>query len=152
MIANAVIFTERNVVDYRSITCPDPGPNDAVVRVTHSWISNGTEGSFSAGERIEGDTAYQPGDRTPFPIVAGYQKIGVVESVGAEIKDIVAGETVFCIAGRVSNMFKAEGGHVAVRYPAPIDLEIAAKSQAVGIRRPGVNAGRLQLRLSRAAQ
>lgn len=113
MIANAVIFTERNVVDYRSITCPDPGPNDAVVRVTHSWISNGTEGSFLRGERIEGDTAYRAGDPTPFPIVAGYQKVGVVEWVGSQIKDIVAGETVFCIAGRVSNMFKAEGGHVS---------------------------------------
>ena len=76
MEAKAVVFEERNVVRYRTVECPDPGPDDAVVRVTHSWISNGTEGSFLRGERFAGDTALRPGHPDPFPIVAGYQKIG----------------------------------------------------------------------------
>ena len=78
MNAEAVVFCAPNVVEFQQVTCPDPGPGDAVVRVIHSWISNGTEGSFLRGERIAGDTAYRPGDPLPFPMVAGYQKIGVV--------------------------------------------------------------------------
>ncbi len=113
MQANAVVFTAPNTVEYRPITCPDPGLKDAVVRVTHSWISNGTEGSFLRGERIAGDTPYQAGDPWPFPIVAGYQKIGVVEWVGAEITDLTVGETVFAALGKVEEMFSPWGGQVS---------------------------------------
>jgi 2-desacetyl-2-hydroxyethyl bacteriochlorophyllide A dehydrogenase len=113
MIANAVVFSKANTVEYKSVQCPEPGPDDAVIRVMHSWISNGTEGSFLRGERTAGDTAYRSGDRTPFPIVAGYQKIGVIEWVGENVKDLSCGETVFCVAGRVLHMFQPHGGHVS---------------------------------------
>lgn len=113
MEAKAVVFEERNVVRYRTVECSDPGPDDAVVSVTHSWISNGTEGSFLRGERFAGDTALRPGHPDPFPIVAGYQKIGVVEQVGEGIEDLAVGETVFCAMGRVNGMFEQFGGHVS---------------------------------------
>lgn len=113
MKANAVVFTAPNEVAYQAITCPEPDANDAVVRVTHSWISNGTEGSFLRGERIQGDTAYHAGDPWPFPIVAGYQKIGVVESVGANVTDLEVGETVFTATGKVDGMYRAMGGQVS---------------------------------------
>ena len=92
MQAQAVVFTDRNVVEYRAVDCPDPGPGDVVIRVTHSWISNGTEGSYLRGERIAGDTPWRAGDPHPFPIVAGYQKVGVVEWVGDEVHDLANGE------------------------------------------------------------
>jgi 3-hydroxyethyl bacteriochlorophyllide a dehydrogenase len=113
MQANAVVFVDRNTVEYRPVSCPDPGPGDVVVRVTHSWISNGTEGSFLRGERIAGDTPYRPGDPWPFPIVAGYQKVGIVEWVGAEVTDIQLGETVFATMGKVEGMFSPFGGHIS---------------------------------------
>ncbi len=113
MNADAVVFTAPNVVAYQRISCPDPGPQDVVVRTTHSWISNGTEGSFLRGERIAGDTPYYPGDPWPFPIVAGYQKIGVVEWVGAEINDIAVGETVFAALGKVEGLFSPWAGQVS---------------------------------------
>lgn len=113
MQAKAVVFTAPNTIEYRSITCPDPGPRDVVVRVTHSWISNGTEGSFLRGERIAGDTPYRPGDPWPFPIIAGYQKIGVVEWIGSEITDLQVGETVFAALGKVDDMFATWGGQVS---------------------------------------
>lgn len=113
MNANAVVFTAPNVVEFQAVPCPDPGPGDVVVRVTHSWISNGTEGSFLRGERIAGDTAYRPGDPWPFPIIAGYQKIGIAEWVGAEVNDIAVGETVFAAMGKVSGMFSSMGGQVS---------------------------------------
>ena len=79
MQATAVVFTAAHEVAVQPVQCPEPGAEDVVIRVTHSWISNGTEGSFLRGERIAGDTPRRSGDPVPFPIVAGYQKIGVVE-------------------------------------------------------------------------
>jgi len=113
MQADAVVFTAPNTVEYRQVDCPEPGPWDVVVRVTHSWISNGTEGSYLRGERIAGDTPYRPGDPWPFPIVPGYQKVGVVEWVGDEVADITVGEMVFSAMGRVKGMFATMGGHVS---------------------------------------
>jgi len=113
MKANAVVFTAPNTVVYQEVDCPDPEPNQVVVRVTHSWISNGTEGSFLRGERIDGDTAYREGDAWPFPMIAGYQKIGVVEWVGDQIEDLAVGETVFSTMGAVNGMFKPRGGQIS---------------------------------------
>lgn len=113
MNADAVVFTAPNVVEVQTVSCPDPGQGDVVVRTTHSWISNGTEGSFLRGERIAGDTPYYPGDPWPFPMVAGYQKIGVVEWVGAEISDIAVGETVFAALGKVEGLFSPWAGQVS---------------------------------------
>jgi len=113
MNATAVVFTAPNVVEYQTVTCPEPGPGDVVVRTTHSWISNGTEGSFLRGERIAGDTPYRPGDPWPFPVVAGYQKIGIVEWVGAEITDLTVGETVFSALGKVEGLFSPWAGQLS---------------------------------------
>lgn len=116
--ARAVVFTAPNTVEYasgpsHSVCCPDPGADDLVVRVTHSWISNGTEGSYLRGERIAGDTPHRPGDPSPFPIVPGYQKIGVVEWIGEQVHDIKVGETVFVAMGKVEGMFSRFGGHIS---------------------------------------
>ena len=113
MTSQAVVFTAPHTVEVGQVSCPDPGPGDVVVRTTHSWISNGTEGSYLRGERSDGDTPFQPGDPAPFPVVAGYQKIGVVESVGAEVTDLEIGETVFVTIGHVGGMHHDYGGHVS---------------------------------------
>ena len=113
MIADAVVFTGPNTVAFRKISCPDPGPTDVVVGITHSWISNGTEGSYLRGERSDGDTPYRHGDPLPFPVVAGYQKVGTVQQVGENVKDIQVGETVFATIGRVDGMHHKYGGQVS---------------------------------------
>jgi len=113
MQAKGVVFTGPNTVFYQTITCPDPGPSEVLVRITHSWISNGTEGSYLRGERSDGDTPYRLGDLLPFPVVAGYQKVGVVEWVGEKIDDVMVGETVFATIGRVEGMHHPYGGHVS---------------------------------------
>jgi bacteriochlorophyllide a dehydrogenase len=111
--AKAVVFTRPHTVEFQDVTCPDPAADEAVVRITHSWISNGTEGSFLRGERRSGDTPWRPGDPMPYPIVAGYQKVGVVEQVGREIHDLKPGDTVFCTVGRIEGMFDSYAGHVS---------------------------------------
>lgn len=116
MLAQAVIFTAPNTVEFGTVRCPDPGPRDVVLRVSHSWISNGTEGSYLRGERIQGDTPWRPGDPPVFPVVAGYQKVGQVEWVGADVTDIAVGETVFATVSKLAEptwTFGASGGHVS---------------------------------------
>jgi 3-hydroxyethyl bacteriochlorophyllide a dehydrogenase len=113
MQATAVVFTAAHEVAVQPVQCPDPGAEDVVIRVTHSWISNGTEGSFLRGERIAGDTPRRLGDPVPFPIVAGYQKIGVVEWIGDAVTDLAIGETVFAATSKVDGMFSPRGGHIS---------------------------------------
>ncbi len=114
MKAQAVVFTAPGVVKFQEVSCPDPGPDDVVIDVTHSWISNGTEGSFLRGERLAGDTAKAPGDPEPFPMIAGYQKVGWVKSVGENVKNFAIGDFVFAIMSAVEGMFDNKyAGHVS---------------------------------------
>ncbi|MGC4047173.1 MAG: alcohol dehydrogenase catalytic domain-containing protein [Armatimonas sp.] len=78
--------------------------------MTHSWISNGTEGSFVRGERIAGDTPWKPGDPSPFPHITGYQKVGVLEWVGENVDDLQVGDRVFATVSRVSDLSSTMAG------------------------------------------
>ena len=130
MHAHAVVFTGPNRVAYQAITCPEPGAGDVVVEVHHSWISNGTEGSFLRGERLSGDEAWRPGGPAPFPMVAGYQKVGRVLSVGAAVHDLTPGEWVFASMSKVCGMFDNRfAGHVS---PAVCDRGAILKLPAGG--------------------
>lgn len=111
--ARAVLFPEAGRVEVTEVPSPEPGPDDVVVEVTHSWISNGTEGSYLRGERIDGDTPIRPGDPPPFPIISGYQKIGRVAWVGPEVRDLEVGEVVFASVGRVDGMAEPRAGHIS---------------------------------------
>ena len=113
MKADAVVAVEPNRVEWRTVNVPDSGPEDVVVRVTHSWISNGTEGSFVRGERIAGDTPRSATDPLPFPHVPGYQKVGVVESIGANVTEIAVGQMVFATVSKVEGMFFDYAGHIS---------------------------------------
>ena len=114
MESQAVVFTSANRVEYRTITSPEPGAEDVVVELHHSWISNGTEGSFLRGERVSGDVAWRPGDPAPFPMVAGYQKVGRVLAVGAAVRRFAPGDWVFASMSKVTGMFDNKfAGHVS---------------------------------------
>lgn len=112
MKAEAVVAVEPWRVEYRPVEVPEPGDDDVVVRLTHSWISNGTEGSFIRGERIAGDTPRADSDPMPFPHVPGYQKSGIVERVGAAVGHVRPGDRVFASVSRVNGMFYDHGGHI----------------------------------------
>lgn len=148
MKSHAVVFTARNQVEYREIESPEPGPEDVVVELHHSWISNGTEGSFLRGERLSGDVAWQPGDPEPFPYVAGYQKVGRVASVGAAVTRFKPGDRVFASMSKVCGMFENRyAGHVSpsvcdqgALMPLPPGLDPVAFSGLV-LTQVGYNCG-----------
>lgn len=113
MQAYAAVAVAPRQVEYLPVTVPDPSAEDVVLRVTHSWISNGTEGSFIRAERISGETPLKETDPRPFPHVSGYQKVGVVEWVGEKVEGIQVGETVFATVSRIEGMFYPYGGHIS---------------------------------------
>ncbi|MCA9413907.1 MAG: zinc-binding dehydrogenase [Candidatus Omnitrophica bacterium] len=114
MKTEAVIFTGKNKVEFGKVKVPDPGPNDVVVATKHSWISNGTEGSFLRQERFDGVTPWQFGLPLPYPMVAGYQKVGIVESMGKDVKGFKKGQWVFATITKIEKTHLGFGGHVAV--------------------------------------
>jgi 3-hydroxyethyl bacteriochlorophyllide a dehydrogenase len=147
MQANAAVALAPRQVAFQSVTVPDPGPDDVVVRLTHSWISNGTEGSFVRGERIGGDTPRKETDPLPFPHVPGYQKVGIVEDIGANVTDLQIGETVFATVSKVEGMFYGYGGHVSPAvthrsqiWKLPSDLDPVSASGLV-LTQVGYNVG-----------
>ena len=148
MKSQAVVFTARNQVEYREIESPEPGAEDVVMELHHSWISNGTEGSFLRGERISGDVAWLPGDPEPFPMVAGYQKVGRVLSVGSAVTRFKPGDWVFSSMSKVCGMFDNQyAGHVSpsvcdqgALMPLPSGLDPVAFSGLV-LTQVGYNCG-----------
>jgi 3-hydroxyethyl bacteriochlorophyllide a dehydrogenase len=147
MQAKAVVATAPGRVEFQTVEAPEPQPDEVVVRLLHSWISNGTEGSFVRGERIGGDTPRAPGDPLPFPHVPGYQKVGVVEWVGSDVTDLQTGEIVFATVSRVAGMFYGSGGHISPAvthrsqiYKLPPDLPPVAASGLV-LTQVGYNMG-----------
>jgi 2-desacetyl-2-hydroxyethyl bacteriochlorophyllide A dehydrogenase len=90
--AHAVIFPAAEQVALDEILLPDPGPEDVVVETEFSGISNGTEGWILMA-RYTG---------TRFPLVTGYQKVGVISHAGAGVKGYKVGERVFLRATRVA--------------------------------------------------
>ncbi|WP_274651995.1 zinc-dependent alcohol dehydrogenase [Paenibacillus humicola] len=113
MKGKAVVFTDKLTVSVREVDLPEPRPDEVVVEPAVSWISKGTESSYLRGERIAGDTASFEGGPTPFPIVPGYQKTGIVREVGSEVAGLRTGDRVFASVSRVNGMFAPAGGHVS---------------------------------------
>ncbi len=114
MISHAVVFTGPRQVSYQEVICPEPGPGDVVMDLHHSWISNGTEGSFLRGERLSGDVAWKPGDPSPFPMIAGYQKVGRISRVGAAVAGLAPGDWAYAAMSRVTGTTLDElAGHVS---------------------------------------
>lgn len=112
MRAKAVVFTDVRQVRYMDVAVPELGPEDVCVELEYSWISSGTESSFLYGERIRGEQVSRPGDVLPFPQVAGYQKVGIVRSIGERVQDLKVGDRVFASISHIEGMHFPTGGHI----------------------------------------
>jgi len=111
--ALAIVNVAPNRVELQQVGVPDPRPNDVVVITKHSMISNGTERSVLAGERGYGRAEGDPSD-SPFPQVGGYQKVGMVEAVGRDVRGLAEGDWVFATLGRTNLREFPMAGHVGI--------------------------------------
>lgn len=157
-MTEAIVFREPCKVELLDIVVPDLGPTDVGVRTVYSGISSGTErwtltGRYNRwGEKV---AEY-------YPHIPGYQRSGVVEGVGPEVKGIRPGDKVICwtYAAKVEHLEKRRSwwlGHIGYavtpqefvwKLGATADLEEAAfwamaATGAHGVRLIGVRPGEL---------
>ena len=99
------------------------------------------------GERIAGEVPYTEGGPWPFPLAAGYQSCGIVESVGDEVTDVQPGQWVFGTVGHVEDMFMPIAGHIDPKsmdrsqvWPIPEGISTIAVSGLV-LTQVGYNCG-----------
>ncbi len=98
----AVVFTAIREVEVKEIELPDMGAEDILVRTLYSGISIGTEG-WILTNKFKG---------VKYPLITGYQKVGIVEEVGSKVKKFKPGDKVFLrttqLKPGIENMW---GGH-----------------------------------------
>jgi len=103
MIAKAVVFPKANAFEVRELELEEPEETDVVVKTLVSAISPGTERWVLRGKHIG----------SVFPCSPGYQRIGVVEECGSEVKGLAPGDIVYGAAcrwkGEVRSMW---GAHI----------------------------------------
>ena len=105
MQAYAVIFPQANHVEIGEVQLPDPGPEDVVVQTEFSGISIGTEGWLLTGK-------YRG---VQFPMVSGYQKVGIITHVGEKVDGYREGQRVFLRHTKLaSDIHSFWGGHTSL--------------------------------------
>ncbi len=95
--AHAFWLREPGCGEIRSVTLPDPGPDDVVVRSIVSGVSRGTETVVFQGRVPPAQYAvmrapFQEGE-FPGPVKYGYLNVGAVEQGPGELP----GRTIFCL-------------------------------------------------------
>jgi 2-desacetyl-2-hydroxyethyl bacteriochlorophyllide A dehydrogenase len=120
MKSPAVVFSSKEKVEFGEVDVPPPGESDVVVRTKYSWISNGTESSFLRCERSDGITPWLPSMPLPYPMVPGYQKVGIVEEVGVQVNGLREGDWVFAATTKTVATYGGSGGHV---LSGPVDVD-----------------------------
>lgn len=125
---SAVIAREQGApVEVVTITVPDPGPHDVVVKVQATGVCHT-------------DLAYRDGDIDDgFPFLLGHESAGVVERVGEDVTHVapgdfvvlnwraVCGECRACRRGDTKNCFSTHNAS------APMTLDGAPLTPALGI-------------------
>ena len=109
MKSEAVIFPGPERVEVGTIELPEPGPEDALVEIEYSAVSNGTERWCLTGKLDV------PGHPSPeFPHVPGYQAAGIVTQTGSAVENLVPGDRVFSRNCRAPSGWNGSwwGGHV----------------------------------------
>jgi threonine dehydrogenase-like Zn-dependent dehydrogenase len=95
--ARAFWISSPGAGEIRSMTLPEPGPDEVLIRTLYSGISRGTEtlvfrGEVPASQHGVMRAPFQEGD-FPGPVKYGYLNVGVVEEGPAAL----LGRTVFCL-------------------------------------------------------
>ncbi len=107
----AAVFTAPGQCEVRRVPVPAPGPTEVVVRTEASIISNGTERWVWSGR------FHSPGQpsRAGFPWVPGYQRVGIIEELGAEVTGLEVGQRVAATISRFEGEYAGSwGSHAAL--------------------------------------
>ncbi len=85
MKATALVTDEKQNFSLRSVTLPEPGEGEVLVKTLYSGVSIGTEFALIRNKINWG----------PYPLVTGYMGTGVVEKSGPGVTEVKEGDKVF---------------------------------------------------------
>ena len=134
MDSKALVTSQDQRFSIQDVVLPDPGPRQILVRTLYSGVSIGTEFAVVKG-KIDWGT---------FPLVTGYQGVGIVDQVGSEVTEFAIDDRVYHRANRkisspdgkpitgASGVHCAhvvtdiDGSHAAAHLPEGVDEEAAS--------------------------
>ena len=127
MHANAIVFKNPQQLALAALTLPEPGHEDILIEVAYSGISTGTE-------RLLWDGSMPPFPGMGYPLVPGYETVGRVVKVGADVPMDI-GQRVFvpganCFEG-VRSLFGASASHLVTNHNRVMPVSDALGPKAV---------------------
>jgi bacteriochlorophyllide a dehydrogenase len=122
MKAQAIVFEAPKSIAVRTLELAPMGPRDVEVAVSFSGISTGTE-------RLLWDGTMPPFPGLSYPLVPGYETVGTVASLGAEVTGLALGDLVFLPGSYafqgVQNIFGGSGSRLVVPHERAVKLDAA---------------------------
>ena len=136
MNSQSIVFTAPKTVEVHEEPVPDPGPQQMLVRAEHSLISTGTELICLNGE-------FEPGSHwdnwVKYPFHPGYNHVGIVEKVGAEVTNFAPGDRVATRTNHKQFVLSGTGsGDRCLKVPEGVAPDDAAWFGMVCIAQTGV--------------
>lgn len=122
MKAQAIVFEAPLSIALRTLELAPMGPRDVEVAVSFSGISTGTE-------RLLWDGTMPPFPGLSYPLVPGYETVGTVAQMGAEVTGLALGDLVFLPGSYafqgVQNIFGGSGSRLVVPHERAVKLDAA---------------------------
>ena len=122
MKAQAIVFEAPQSIAVRTLELAPMGPRDVEVAVSFSGISTGTE-------RLLRDGTMPPFPGVSYPLVPGYETVGTVAQMGAEVTGLSLGDLVFLPGSYafqgVQNIFGGSGSRLVVPHERAVKLDAA---------------------------
>ena len=122
MKAQAIVFEAPQSIAVRTLELAPMGPRDVEVAVSFSGISTGTE-------RLLWDGTMPPFPGLSYPLVPGYETVGTVAQMGAEVTGLSLGDLVFLPGSyafqEVQNIFGGSGSRLVVPHERAVKLDAA---------------------------
>ncbi len=122
MKAQAIVFEAPQSIAVRTLELAPMGPRDVEVAVSFSGISTGTE-------RLLWDGTMPPFPGLSYPLVPGYETVGTVDQMGAEVTGLSLGDLVFLPGSYafqgVQNIFGGSGSRLVVPHERAVKLDAA---------------------------
>jgi 3-hydroxyethyl bacteriochlorophyllide a dehydrogenase len=128
MNANAIVFEAPHSLRVRELELAPMGPLDLEVEVSFSGISTGTE-------RLLWEGTMPPFPGLSYPLVPGYETVGTVVNLGADVSGLNKGDQVFLPGSYafqgVANLFGGAGSRLVVPHDRAVRLDPSLGSKGV---------------------
>jgi 3-hydroxyethyl bacteriochlorophyllide a dehydrogenase len=128
MKAKAIVFEAPHSLSVRELELAPMGPRDLEITVAFSGISTGTE-------RLLWEGSMPPFPGLSYPLVPGYETVGTIAKMGAEVPGWAVGDSVFLPGSYafqgVQNIFGGSGERLVVPHERAVKLDPALGAKGV---------------------